>query len=839
MFQIDEDMTIHVTRGDIAFFSVSAETNGILYKFRRGDIVRVKVFDKKNCSNVAFQKNFLVEEECERVNIFLSEEETKIGDVISKPKDYWYEIELNPYTNPQTIVCYDDDGPKIFKLYPEGRDIPSETAEEDIPVVDRELSMTSTRPVENQAVTRALVRLGDKINNANASVGGNTGGNMGGIVSLTSTQVKALNEMFKVCAYSKTDISAEYENFKKEFGLGGQTPTVPAVIPAVSVTLSDISVTFNMRGARTITATVNPTNTTDELVWSSSDESVATVTNGVIKSVSNGTAIITARAGNVYAICNVTVDVAEIEFRTLTGIGAVYSGGSVEVGSSLDELKNNLVVTANYSDGSTSTVNDYTLSGSIGTGNNIITVTYWEKTATFTVTGVAAPEEPKEIPATKITLNKAEIEITDDTSVQLTATVEPSNTTDAFVWTSDNEDVAVVTDGLVKPISNGTAVITARAGDVSATCDVKVNIAEEVVVTLTGITATYSGGDADVGTTILDLKKDIVVTAEYSDGSTSTVNNYAISGSNIKLGDNTITISYSGKSTSFIVKGVNPVVPATKVTLNKTSVEIKDMSSVQLTATVEPSDTTDTVVWTSDREDVATVTNGLVKPIAPGSAIIRATAGNVYALCYVDVVAKEEEVVTLTGVTADYTGGSMPVGSTISSITGLTVTANYSDGTTATVYDYTLSGEIKRGSNIITVAYQGHTTTFTVPGSDGDFVFETAPFIFRTSGKNLVGGSTWNGQSIYYADAIENKDGAVTLVGSSSVKLYKTTHESYDVSKYDVFKGKYVGAGTVSGTIYFVEENATYSIETESSMTLGTHEKVTYTPAYKVTVKGD
>lgn len=167
MFQIDEDLTIYITRGDTAFFSVTAESNGELYKFKKGDVVRMKVFAKKDCTNVAFQKDFPVLEECERVNILLTEEETKVGDVISKPKDYWYEVELNPYTNPQTIIGYDEDGAKIFKLFPEGRDLGNGTDPEDVPVVDAELDLTSDRPIQNQAVARGMVELGKKLDVAN------------------------------------------------------------------------------------------------------------------------------------------------------------------------------------------------------------------------------------------------------------------------------------------------------------------------------------------------------------------------------------------------------------------------------------------------------------------------------------------------------------------------------------------------------------------------------------------------------------------------------------------------------------------------------------------------
>ena len=57
----------------------------------------------------------------ESVEIELTSDETRIGDYINKPVTYWYEIELNPNNNSTTIIGYDDDGPKQFKLYPEGK----------------------------------------------------------------------------------------------------------------------------------------------------------------------------------------------------------------------------------------------------------------------------------------------------------------------------------------------------------------------------------------------------------------------------------------------------------------------------------------------------------------------------------------------------------------------------------------------------------------------------------------------------------------------------------------------------------------------------------------------
>lgn len=164
MFTINDDNSIYLTRGDVVFFNVSAEDAGKNYKFQPGDVVRIKVFGKKDAENVVLQKDFPVMEVTENVEIFLSEEETKFGEVISKPVDYWYEVELNHYDNPQTIIGYDEDGAKVFRLFPEGDDIPEYVPDikpEDIPIVDEELDLSSARPVQNKAVAKALAKIED------------------------------------------------------------------------------------------------------------------------------------------------------------------------------------------------------------------------------------------------------------------------------------------------------------------------------------------------------------------------------------------------------------------------------------------------------------------------------------------------------------------------------------------------------------------------------------------------------------------------------------------------------------------------------------------------------
>ena len=124
MFKINEDMSIYVTRGDIALIDFCVtDKDGKAYTFKNGDVLRFKVFEKKGCDCVVLQKDFPVAESAESVELLLSGEDTKIGELIHKPKDYWYEVELNPTTMPQTLVGYDEDGAKVLRLFPEGKDV--------------------------------------------------------------------------------------------------------------------------------------------------------------------------------------------------------------------------------------------------------------------------------------------------------------------------------------------------------------------------------------------------------------------------------------------------------------------------------------------------------------------------------------------------------------------------------------------------------------------------------------------------------------------------------------------------------------------------------------------
>ena len=93
---------------------------------------------------------------------------------------------------------------------------------------------------------------------------------------------------------------------------------------------------------------------------------------------------------------------------------------------------------------------------------------------------------------------------------------------------------------------------------------------------------------------------------------------------------------------------VNVLAPATELTLDKTSLELEYGKKEQLTATVTPPGSTDTVMWESSDKAIAEVdTDGQVTAKGIGSATITATAGSQKATCKVNVT-KASQIGTLT-----------------------------------------------------------------------------------------------------------------------------------------------------------------------------------------------
>lgn len=99
-----------------------------------------------------------------------------------------------------------------------------------------------------------------------------------------------------------------------DFSVNKITTVVFDDIPCTGVSLSQSAIDFSSTTPITLTATVTPQNTTDELIWQTSDNTVALVNNGVVTPVGIGSCAITVSCGMHSATCNISVDLIETPF---------------------------------------------------------------------------------------------------------------------------------------------------------------------------------------------------------------------------------------------------------------------------------------------------------------------------------------------------------------------------------------------------------------------------------------------------------------------------------------------------------------------------------------------
>lgn len=230
----------------------------------------------------------------------------------------------------------------------------------------------------------------------------------------------------------------------------------------------------------------------------------------------------------------------------LVRISAIYTqSGTVYPTDSLDDLREDLVVTATYSDGVEMPVTAYALRGTLEVGDSTITVSYGGKIAIFDV-------EVTRLPNTYTITNNL---------------VGASNSNSATYVIEDDSYSATITAneshtlvGATISITMGDVDITSTAyddGEISideVTGDIEITVVA-VAIVLESISAVYTQSGTVYNTDSLDvLKADLVVTATYNDSSVEVVpsNSYALSGT-LEVGTSTIYVVYGGKTTSFNV----------------------------------------------------------------------------------------------------------------------------------------------------------------------------------------------------------------------------------------------------------------------------------------------
>ena len=220
----------------------------------------------------------------------------------------------------------------------------------------------------------------------------------------------------------------------------------------------------------------------------------------------------------------------------------------------------------------------------------------------------------------------------------LTVTYNPSNTTDSktVTWKSSNTSVATVSNGKIIAVAPGTATITATCGSKSATCTVAVKQPlNGISLSATNVTLNVGGTQTlTVSYNPNNTTDSKTVTWKTSNSTVATVSNGKITA--VAPGTATITATCGSK---FATCTVTVKQPLSKITLNETSLTMNVGTSETLTVTYNPNNTTDskTVTWESSNTSVATVLNGKVTAVAPGTATITATCGSKTATCTITI----------------------------------------------------------------------------------------------------------------------------------------------------------------------------------------------------------
>jgi len=238
----------------------------------------------------------------------------------------------------------------------------------------------------------------------------------------------------------------------------------------------------------------------------------------------------------------------------------------------------------------------------------------------------------RDVAVTGISLSQASIELTQNQTFQLIATVQPSDATNREVsWQSSNTTVATVSDdGLVEAHSVGQATIIAitRDGDKTATCAVIVRPAGVTGVVLSQRTAQLGGNEtlALTATVIPENATNQNVTWRSTSPSVATVNNNGLVTTTMAGGEVMIIVTTEDGQVSDTCR-ITVTIAVEGVVLNYNEANVGLNDDLVLRAEVLPATAANrNVTWQSSNPAVATVnSDGVVRGLTLGTTTITVT----------------------------------------------------------------------------------------------------------------------------------------------------------------------------------------------------------------------
>lgn len=427
---------------------------------------------------------------------------------------------------------------------------------------------------------------------------------------------------------------------------------VPRTVPAAGITLAPVKTLMNIGDEQLVSATVAPTDATDKVEWTSSDNAVLVVDQaGNVKAVGNGTASIKAAAGSVSAetdpitvvtpVSGVTLDASTLE---------LYAGAEPSTlrATVMPSTASNTQLTWTSSNQAVATVDAQGMVRPVAPGSAVVTV----RTAngSFTATCTVTVKQHAE----GISLDKRTLSLSGASTSDLKATVAPDNATNKdVVWSVSDEKVATVdAQGKVTAVGKGEATVTVSTADggLSDTCTVTVSnpvtgieldpatlsLIKGDVANISAIYAAELPGEMDDAGPLTWRTADQSVLALVPDGLVCAIKA-------LSSGSAVVEASLKDGAVSAFCT-VSVANPLQSIALSETSktVTVGD-ASFSLDVIVTPIDADQAAVsWSTSDAAVATVTpTGTVEIVGAGAANIVATVGEKSATCALTVKTKE------------------------------------------------------------------------------------------------------------------------------------------------------------------------------------------------------
>ena len=472
-----------------------------------------------------------------------------------------------------------------------------------------------------------------------------------------------------------------------------------------------------------LNVTVLPENASvPDVNWSSDNAKVAKVSDtGLVTGHSAGVATIHAvtRDGGKMATCLVKVG------TPVSGISLSKSSASMYVGDSPLALTAT-ITPSNASDKSVvwSSSDASVASVTAGSGLDATVTPVAAGTATITVSTQDGKFSASCVltvmqHVTGVSISKSSLTLYTGQTETLSAQVKPDDATDTrLTWSSSDKTVATVANGKVTALKAGSVQIrvTTFEGGFQDVCNLTVK--QHVTgLDLSHSTRTiYLGQTVTMTATVLPSDasdKSVTWTSSNSD-IVSVTQNGSVTANAMGEAEITATSNDGGFSKSCKVTVIEPLVPATSLTLTPKTMSLNIGENGSLELQILPNDCNEILEWKSSDPSVATVNAGDITALAAGTTTITVRGSNTSASATVTVI----DPYAVTGVTLDRTTLSLEMGETATLVATVLPedardkTVTWSSGNTA----------------VATVDQQGKITTvspgtaqITVTTKDGSF----------------------------------------------------------------------------------------------------------------------